>query len=205
MRDDSVYVWVTSLTVAAFVGALGKWLFDLAKYCIRGPKLDVFHRYDEYGIVPTIEGCGPETDSMYARICVRNNGKETAKGCRGFLVDVEFRPETDSSSEFRRIFFDSIPLVWSYVTDGPQIVDVPKNVTFNLDLLRTRKGTPQQFEPHIVAVPKHCGGRFCEKGRYRFTIVVDSENATAKTYKLDLLWSQSWECFKFEEVPESEY
>lgn len=142
-------------------------------------------------------------DVVYVRLRVDNAWRGTLKNCRGFLVDIERELE---GGKLERVFFDSIPLSWSYLVGSnlPGAVDIPAGVTFNLDVLSTQRDK-DAYTPRLAAIPTCYEPLFKQHGSYRWTIAVTADNAKPAVTKLRLKWAGKWDDFTIEEIPDREW
>jgi hypothetical protein len=216
---SSIYASViTTLCTMVFVG-LVRWAFI-------GPKLKVLFREDEYGKIRTIDVLPggtvktpvasdvpqppqeivlhrSETRAEYVRIRVENHGFEAAKSCRAFLVDVQRLSE---DGKWVRVFFDSIPLRWSYLpADQPQLIDIPRKTIFNADVFSTEEGR-DQFFPSFYFIPTGYRDTFRQPGEFILTVVVAAENTRTKPkpIKLHVIWKGKWDDFSVRSIGEQE-
>lgn len=208
--------------VATFVGGVVTTiLLEHARRWWFSPKLDVVLREDEYGKVatsfqldpdykpPPLHEIPPDRDTeavaemivaqlkkraQYVRLRVRNVGWSTAQQVRGFLVDVRI---LDPKNGYERIFFDSIPLCWSYVLDGNRTaLDIPRNVNINLDVFHTVEGE-HSFTPCFAAMPEAYSNRFRNADTYILTVAVVAENATPRVVEIEVRWNGRWNDFEY--------
>lgn len=205
-------IW--TITTAVITSAITTVVTIWVKSRVLGPKLIVVLRDDEYGSMKTIEQlqCGvtvshqptdqglpivqqlaPEIRSevLYLRLRVQNTGYETAKQCRAFLTDVEF----ESGGRYSRVFWDCIPLCWSYLDRSePQVLDLPNGIDMNVDLLSAHSRTETtELRPRTTSIPFRYESIFTQFGRYRLTIAVVAENAMAVKRRFLIEWKGRWD------------
>ena len=165
---------------------------------IFGPQLRVFFRQGEYGIVKTenqtsptiisktllgeaVVSPGTREGAAFIRVCVQNTGRGVAKGCRGFLTDVEIDA---GDGKWRRIFWDAIPLNWSYLAwDAPQVIDLPGEVDANLDVVTCRQDA-ELAAPCLATIPLRYEKLLNADSHFRLTVIVAAENAKPKKFAL---------------------
>lgn len=209
---------VINLVVAAFMGAVGGGIFNFVVWLCLRPKLRMYHVHNQLGqrtFKPKSEPITAEMPSavgtrrvvlgyqtvggneLYLRMMVKNTGKRVADRCRGFLVNIEF--ESVESGQRSPVFFDSIPLIWSYDKDHSRPeVDVPNGVSFTLDIFRTVSGA-KGFFPCINPMPR--GYKFESPGKYHLTIVLTAQNTSAVTETMVIDWKGVWNDFEIDGYP----
>jgi hypothetical protein len=202
-----------TIVVAVIVSVLTLIATHFAQKRFFGPHIEVAYLAGEYGQVVTEEQepgkltfsggliTGPPRNPVrYVRLRVRNK-RGNAKGCRGFLTDVERRgPE----NKFTRVYFDAIPLCWSYLdAAGPQIIDLPKGVDAHLDFLslHLQSDMGSMLRPRLWTVPFRYESIFESHGDYRLTVTVTAENADPVSRRLEVDWHGGWKDLEVRMLP----
>lgn len=191
----NVFAFVAGFLTAVFAEPLRRWLFKPKLSLDFSEKPDCISLTAESTYFPTGK---PETHSAYyVKVEVTVPKRRMAKGCRGYLVNIDKKNEETGAFE-PTIYCDSIQLAWSCKrTDEEryQGVDIPYGVRQFLDVFSTRDDS-QMFAPKIAITPLRYIDLFKEKGIFRFTVQVSAEEADPKFIKLDLDWKGVWDDFK---------
>jgi hypothetical protein len=165
-----MHFWITFAT-AVITAAITAVASDWAKRRFFGPELNIVYRGGEYGLFRT--PTDSDTQAIYARVCVQNRGREVAIKCRAYLASIE---QQRNQGQFEHIFFDCIPLCWSFLPKTePQVLDIPRGVNVNLDVLTSNQGGNSPM-PCVVILTLPYASLFSESGVYRMTVVVSPEN-----------------------------
>ncbi len=208
MSDNSVLISILSAIGGLIVGLLMKVAEPMAISAMFGPDLRIGFRPDGNHQVKTRKFSGPTVyhqslanrppiaqqapswNVTYVRVRVWNEKTRYAKGCRGFLVNVE---AIDNSGRFVPTgYCDSIQLKWSYLPEGsPQLVDLPKGVNQYLDVIEATEDRTN-FTPCTVSMPSAYDSIFDKTGVFRFTIVVTAEETEPQEIKLQVSWNGIW-------------
>ena len=97
--------------------------------------------------------------------------------------------EVQGANKFRSLFFDSIPLNWSYL-EPYSTIDIPRHVVAHVDVAIARKG--EDVDSLAVCLATH-PTRYDEllgsPSKYRLTVVVTAENADPITTALFIDWN----------------
>ena len=137
-----------------------------------------------------------QTDAFYIRLLAENSGRQIAKQCRAYLINVErFNAETNKFEQ--TIYSDSIRLAWSARgtrEEAYQPLDLPPNVKQYVDVVSTRK-IDRNYKIEIHPGLLRYQELFEEHGKFRFTIQVSGDNVKPVTSKLIFEWAGDWENF----------
>jgi hypothetical protein len=149
---------------------------------------------------------GPETDSIYLRVWVKNSGKTTAQSVEVYAKRL-WRLRKDREWELVRRF-PPMNLVWSnlramylpllpqdtgkhcdiaHIIDPANRKDFPEEENKNLNL--TADKTSLTFD--LVARPYH-KGHIVEPGEYRLEVVVTAMNARPVSRTVEITLQGSW-------------
>ena len=219
--DAGGFSW--SSILGGVVGAVVIFaIVECIKRVMLVPKLKPVLRGDKFGRLPTIEdlsvtaecptaGDGPPVKVLlssntrkcqYVRISVTNEGWDTARGCRGFLTNFE---KCAGPDKFERLFFDHVPLHWSYLpADAEQVVSIPMDgkTIVNLDVFSTSEGE-KDYSMRLVSMPNSYKSIFQQTGEFRLTIHITADNAKTAEIMLYLNWQGDWQNYKVADWPRS--
>jgi hypothetical protein len=137
-----------------------------------------------------------EVAGEYARIQVKNLGRQTALDCRGYLLKVE--QLNTATKSYIELFEDTIPLAWSHIvprSDGRGI-DLPCDVPYFLNIGWVQDGG-DQFNLDLVPRPLYVRNLIREQGVYRLTVYVTAEGADAVPQQFSLMWNAGKSPFGF--------
>jgi hypothetical protein len=143
--------------------------------------------------------------AKFVRVRVRNIGNRTAKGCRGYLVNIE---RFDGSVGDRR-FVDTIRLRWAYELHGKawkefergtwndRGLDLLPGPNYYLDVLRIYAPECEdgRAQAETVAISGPDSDAFQHKTTYRLTVAVAADGAEAKEIRLLFRWGGDWNNF----------
>jgi hypothetical protein len=135
------------------------------------------------------------TDAHYVRIKVLNKGRQIAKQCRSYLVNVEKWKSKTGKFE-PTIYCDSLPLPWSARTntiDYPAL-DMPRDINQFIDILSTRSS---ESDYKIMVQPRlyRYESLFKEHGKFRYTVLVSGDNFKPISAKVVFDWRGDWDNF----------
>lgn len=137
-----------------------------------------------------------QTDAFYIRVLAVNTGRQTAKQCRAYLINVE-RFNTDTNGFEETIYSDSIRLAWSARGTSEEAylpLDLPPNVKQYVDVVSTRK-IETNYKIEIYPGLLRYQELFEEHGKFQFTIQVSGDNVKLATTKVIFEWNGDWENF----------
>ena len=189
-----------SLLIGGAIGFMSAVLAPIAveplKHCVFGPKLKVeFIEGDRSFKTDTKEqAASTGTDAHYVRVKMLNTGRQIAKQCRAYLVNVERWSESTSKFE-PTIYCDSLQLAWSARgNEAYHPLDVPRDINQFIDVVSTRKPerdyrvetNPQLFRYENL---------FKEHGKFRYTVRVSGDNVKSVSIKIVFEWSGDWHNF----------
>jgi len=136
------------------------------------------------------------TDAYYIRVRVTNTGRQIAKQCRAYLVNVE--KWNKSTSKFEpTIYCDSLQLAWSArgtVEEAYRPLDLPKLINQFVDIVSTRK-IEAKYRIETNPKLKRYAKLFKEHGKFRYTVQVSGDNVKPEFVKVIVDWSGNWENF----------
>ena len=137
-----------------------------------------------------------QTDAFYIRVLAVNTGRQIAKQCRAYLINVE-RFNTDTNRFEQTIYSDSIRLAWSARgthEEAYQPLDLPPNVKQYVDVVSTRR-IEVNYKIEIYPDLLRYQDLFEEHGKFRFTIQVSGDNVKPATTNIIFEWNGNWENF----------
>lgn len=188
-----------SLLIGGAIGFISAILAPIVveplKHRVFGPKLKVEFKEGDAGfITDTKEGGGK--NSHYVRVRVLNTGRQIAKQCRAYLVDVE--KWNISTGEFEpTIYCDSLQLAWSARTNTKEAYlpqDMPRDINQFIDIIYTRNlesGYKIMIEPRLHRYES----LFKEHGKFQYTVLVSGDNVKPVSVKVVFEWSGDWNNF----------
>jgi hypothetical protein len=188
-----------SLLIGGAIGfisaVLAPIMVEPLKHRVFGPKLKVEFIEGDTGFITDTKESGV-TDAHYVRVKVRNTGRQIAKQCRAYLVNVE--KWNISTGKFEpTIYCDSLQLSWSARANTKEAYlpqDMPRDISQFIDIVSTRQGESDykiMIEPRLYRYEP----LFREHGKFRYTILVSGDNVKPVSAKVVFEWSGDWHNF----------
>lgn len=192
-----------SLLIAWALGFISAVLSEPVRSWIWGPKLKVEFIEGEKGFITNAkvilgDARGVQvgvSDAHYVRVKVLNTGRQIAKQCCAYLVNVE--KWNDSTGKFEpTIYCDSLPLAWSAQNpeEAYRALDIPKDIPQFINIVSTLEGS-KKYDVETKFLLSRYEPFFKEQGKFRFTVLVSGDNAKPKSTKLVFEWSGDWDNF----------
>jgi hypothetical protein len=193
-KNSSLLAKNLPLVIGGLIGFIAAVWAEQIRHLIWGPKLKVEFIEGEKGFkTNTKDG---HIDAHYVRVRVLNTGRQVAKQCRAYLVNVEKWDE--SIDDFGpTIYCDSLQLAWSAQTNNItayRALDIPKGIPQFIDLISTRQGDSNyriKTELHL----NRYKDLFEELGKFRYTVLVAGDNAEPKSREIIFEWMGDWDIF----------
>jgi hypothetical protein len=132
------------------------------------------------------QGVETTVSEIYIRARVRNTGRQIAKACRVFLVDLK---EVQPSGLTGTSLNDAKVLAWAGFHFAS--LDIPRGVNFFVDIARVSKHNPgwklsvEKLFANQKTLEKYCG-------TYRFYLLVTSDNASPSRCEIDITYNNDW-------------
>lgn len=181
--------------IGFFSSLLTQIIIEPIKNRIYGPKLEVrFIDGDKAFVTDTKEN--GVTEAHYVRLRVVNTGRQIAKQCRAYLVNVE-KWNTSAGNFEPTIYCDSLQLAWSAqanVQEAYRPLDMAKEIRQFIDVASTRESENDyriMTKPHLFRYEP----LFKEQGRFRYTVQVSGDNVKPTSAKLIFDWRGHWHNF----------
>jgi hypothetical protein len=189
----------SSLLIGGAIGFISAVLAPIVveplKHCVFGPKLKVDFIEGDRGFITDTKENGV-TDAHYVRVKVLNTGRQIAKQCRAYLVNVE--KWNKSTGKFEpTIYCDSLQLAWSARANTEEAyrpLDMARDINQFIDIVSTRRikrDYKVMTNPHLYRYEP----LFKEHGKFRYTVLVSGDNVKPASAKVVFEWSGDWHNF----------
>jgi hypothetical protein len=159
------------------------------------PKLKVEFIEGDKGFITDTKEKGV-TEAHYVRVKVINTGRQIAKQCRAYLVNVE-KWNTSTNKFEPTIYCDSLQLAWSARANTEEAyspLDMPRDINQFIDIVSTRR--PEiDYKIMVYAHLYRYEPLFKEHGKFRYTVVVSGDNVKPASTKVVFEWSGDWHNF----------
>ncbi len=189
----------SSLLIGGAIGfvsaVLAPIVVEPVKHWVFGPKLKVIFIEDDRGFITDTKEKGV-TEAHYVRVKVLNTGRQIAKQCRAYLVNVE-KWNTSTDKFEPTIYCDSLQLAWSAranIEEAFRPVDMPKDISQFVDIVSTRRPESDykvMTNTHLYRYEP----LFKEHGKFRYTVVVSGDNVKPVSAKVVFEWGGDWDNF----------
>jgi hypothetical protein len=189
----------SSLLIGGAIGFISAVLAPIVvepvKHCVFGPKLKVEFIEGDRGFITDTKETGG-TDAHYVRVKVLNTGRQIAKQCRAYLVNVE-KWNTSTGKFAPTIYCDSLQLAWSARANTEEAyrpLDLPRDINQFIDIVSTRRpesGYKVMTNPHLYRYEP----LFKEHGKFRYTVLVSGDNVKPVSVQVVFEWSGDWHNF----------
>ena len=187
------------LLIAGVIGFTSAVLSEPFRHWIWGPKLKVEFIKSGKGFVTDTRLNGIE-DAHYVRVKVLNKGRQIAKQCRAYLVNVE--KWNNATNKFESTdYCDSLQLACS-AQENPEepyaayrALDMPKGVPQFIDIVMTIKSHSNYIIKTRMLLNRY-KPLFQEHGKFQYTVLVSGDNAKPKSKKVIFNWSGDWDNFE---------
>jgi hypothetical protein len=135
------------------------------------------------------------TDAHYVRVKVLNTGRQIAKQCRAYLVNVEKWNESTGKFE-STIYCDSLPLAWSARghEEAYRLLDVPRDINQFIDIISTRSPERDYRVETNIRLFRYAD-LFKEHGKFRYTVRISGDNVKPASAKIIFEWRGDWHNF----------
>ena len=189
----------SSLLIGGAIGFISAVLAPIViepfKHWVFGPKLEVKFIDDDKAFITDTKEEGV-TDAHYVRLKVLNTGRQIARQCRAYLVNVE-KWNTSIDQFEPTIYCESLQLAWSARANTEEAyrpLDMTRGINVFIDIVSTRR---PESDYKIMTNPRlyRYEPLFKEHGKFRYTLLVSGDNFKPVSNKVIFEWSGDWHNF----------
>ncbi len=196
LKNKSSLNW--QLLISGLIGFLSALVLQIVivpiKYRLFGPKLELKFNNNEYAYKTEI--IKNKVTTHYIRVEVVNTGRQIAKQCRAYLVNVE---RENSSGQFVPTHYkDSLQLSWAAKKDEKDKfspLDLSKDISqfINVIVITEPNKYQTQVQEDLYSYKNLLQG---EHGKFRYTIHVSGDNVNPAFIKIISNWNGNWENYE---------